>query len=344
MRIAVVMCHADRRMTGARREIHVLRALAAAGAAVRIFRMHPGAEPEEESFLNGTVTAGFFPADNPAAKPRHRVSTALAEALRGFGPDLVLYKGLDYDIARFLQDAPGAAPAFGFIVGGAVTDLMLPRAALVLAEHEAQARTAFAAAHAAGRTMILPKYVDFALCGDGSPHPAPRHAIVNVGTFHDRRKNQAALLSMSPRHRIAFVGGGALLETVKAEAPPRSRARFYGHRPPEQVFNYILDSRIMVHPALHDGLPRAVVEAMACGRPVIAFRHVIPDGLTHGEHGLLVTPETLESEVEALLADPARIKAMGRAAFAHARAHHGEAALQAAARRLLEMVRNLGLG
>ncbi|WP_426956069.1 glycosyltransferase family 4 protein [Muricoccus radiodurans] len=341
MRIAIVMCHAERRMEGARRELHLLRALGERGVAVRLFRIH-GGEAEEEGYLDGQVTAAFFPADNPEEPHARRVSTPMLYALSAFRPDLVLYKGLFYAIPSFLQERLWPQPAFSFIVGGAVTDPLLGRAAMVLAEHDVQAERAFPAHHAAGRTLILPKFFDAALCGDGAPNPAARHDIINVGTFHGVRKNQAALLPLSRRHVVGFVGGGARLEEVKAMAPPKNRARFHGHRPPDRVYGYLLDSRIMVHPALQEGFPRAAVEAMACGRPVVAYRHVIPSGIVHGEHGLLVTPETLEAEVEALLADPARIEAMGRAAFAHAHTNHGAAAIGRAADRLLDLAGRLG--
>jgi glycosyltransferase involved in cell wall biosynthesis len=343
MRIAVVMCHADRRMEGARRELHLLRALGGHGTAVHLFRMHAGAEEKEEVYLDGSIAAAFFPADNPDDPHALRVSTPMLRSLAAFRPDLVLYKGLHYAIASFLQERLVPEPAFGFIVGGAVTDRLLPRAMLVLAEHEGQCRSAFASHHAAGRTLVLPKYINAHLCGDGSPPSVPRHDIVNVGTFHGPRKNQAALLGLSRQFRIAFVGGGAMLEQIRAAAPPRSKARFYGHRRHDDVFGYIRDARIMVHPALQEGLARSVVEGMACGRPVIAFRHVIPSGFVHGVHGLLVTPESLEAEVEALLADPERIEHMGRAAFAYAHAHHGVEAIGQAADRLLHMARQLGL-
>jgi len=78
-----------------------------------------------------------------------------------------------------------------------------------------------------------------------------------------------------------------------------------------------------------------VVEAMACGLPVVAYRHVIPAGIRHGETGLLVTPETLEAEVEALLADPPRLHAMALAARADAFATHGPAAIERSAEAFL---------
>jgi len=340
LRVALVMSHADRRMDGARRELHFLAAIRRRGVEARLFRMHDG-PPEQVRLLDVQVPCAFLPVDDPAAPPMARQSTALVAALRDFRPSLLLFKGLGYAVNTAVAQALAPCPV-GLIAGGNTQDRLLDGAVLVLAEHEAQCRGRdFAGHHAAGRTLLLPKFFDAGLAEAPQPKPEPRFAIVSVGSFQTPRKNQAALFGLGRRHRICLVGGGALLEAAKAAAP--SRIRFVGARPSEQVYGWLHQARIMVHPSLQDGLPRAVIEAMACGLPVVAFRDVIPAGIRHGETGLLVTPETLEAEVEALLADAPRLAAMGEAARVDAFANHGPAALQRAARAFLEMLARLGL-
>ena len=334
MRLALVMSHADRRMEGARRELHWLAALAARDVEVRIFRMHRDDASEDVALLEGRVPASFRPADDASLPHMARTSAALAEAIQEFAPDLLLMKGLGYAINAALVAALGCP--HGLIAGGLTTDPVLAGAALVLAEHRAQAEGDFAALHAAGRCLILPKYFDPALVGDGPP-TAPDFAIVNVGGFADARKNQAALLPFTRRHRVLFLGGGPGLESVRAAAT--SRARFAGARRPDDVYAWLRRSRLMVHPALQEGLPRAVVEAMACGLPVVAYRDVIPAGIRPGETGLLVAPETLEAEVEALLADAPRLDAMAHAARADAFAHHGPEAIRRSADAFLDLLK-----
>lgn len=343
MRLALVMSHADRRMAGARRELHLLRGLAARGAAVTLFRMHAGPAIEREDFLAGTVPAVFCPADENAPVAGLRLSATLVAEIAAFRPTVLLFKGLGYHINQQVTAALPGCP-FILIPGGRTTDPLLDRAALVLAEHARQEAVDFAGHASAGRTMVLPKFFDPALAGDGQPDPAPRYAVVNVGAFVDARKNQAALLPLTARHRVCFVGGGAMLETVRAQAPARNLARFAGHRRPDDVYRFILAAQLMAHVSTNDGLPRAVVEAMACGRPVIGYRDVIAGAFTHGEHGLLVAPDELEASVETLLADPPRLAAMGAAARAHAFAHHGPDALDRAAAALLDLLRRHGIG
>jgi starch synthase len=62
---------------------------------------------------------------------------------------------------------------------------------------------------------------------------------------------------------------------------------------------------------------------MAAGRPVVARRvGALPDAVDHGGTGLLLDddrPESVEAALRALLADPARARAMGEAGRRRAR-------------------------
>jgi glycosyltransferase involved in cell wall biosynthesis len=92
-------------------------------------------------------------------------------------------------------------------------------------------------------------------------------------------------------------------------------ATFVGHVSPEQVPNLIASMDLVVHPSLWEGLPRAAVQALLVGRPVVAFdcdgaREVVIDGVT----GRLVEPKSIDAlraAIEEILALPDRGRSMG---------------------------------
>ncbi len=341
-RLAIVMSHAQRSMGGAMREAVLARALATQGLEVRLFRLHGGEAVEEETVLDGAVPASFCPSDNPEDIPHRQVSAALKAALRDFAPGLVLYKGLGYRVNADTQAALEAGTRCGFIVGGGVTDPLLPAASLVLGEYREQLREHFMPLWRAGRALVLPKYLDMAEAGAGTPVALEDAAcdIINVGNFGDDRKNQAALVPLAARHRVTLVGGGTGLRAFRQRVPGRFRARmtFTGRLPQPGVFAALRGARLMVHTSTMDGLPRATVEAMACGVPVIAYRSTIKGGIPHGGAGLLVSEAALPHAVEMVLADDELRIRMGRNARRHVEKHHGVPAIEAAAAEVLRLI------
>jgi glycosyltransferase involved in cell wall biosynthesis len=337
-RLAIVMSHASRKMGGAMREVFFCAALREAGVDARVWRMHEGRETEQEE-IEG-VPVSFSPSDAPEAHVHRQVSSAMARELGAFAPDIVLYKGLGYDVNRHLQASRPDGARYGLIVGGATRDPLLDGAAVVFGEYREQLGRHFPALLRAGRAMVLPKNIDLALAGDGVPAAEPAFDIVNVGTFAEPRKNQAALLPFAARHRIAFVGGGPLLsETRRAarKAGNEERTTFFKRLPHPEVFDVLRRSRLMVHSSTHDGLPRATIEAMACGVPVIALRSTIEGGIPVGG-GLLVNEDALPHAVEMVLADDALRIQMGRVARRYVERNHGRAAIAAAATEAMKLL------
>jgi glycosyltransferase involved in cell wall biosynthesis len=83
---------------------------------------------------------------------------------------------------------------------------------------------------------------------------------------------------------------------------------------------------VCVVPSLWDNHPTVCLEAMSCGRAVVASRAGgIPEIIEHGRTGHLVPPGSsyaLAQGIVELLADPARRSALGRAARARMEAHY----------------------
>lgn len=327
-------------MAGATRELHFMRTLREQGAEIAVFRMHPGLVREQEGFLDGAVPVTFCCADEPAEAIAHRrVSRDMVDALRDFCPDTVVFKGLSYAINAFVADALGPAVRYGFIVGGSVTDAALDRAQFVFGEYPEQLARAFAGFAAAGTGFVMPKYIDLAATRAPVPRPAPLFDIANVGNFYEKRKNQADLLPFAADCRILMAGPGRPDKAVFGAAEAAGQITCPGRLDHAALFPLLHRSRIMVHTSTMDGLPRSIVEGMACGLPVVAYVDTVRGGLAHGVQGFLVRREDLAQTVRRLLDDQALWDRMSLAARRLVEAEHGIAAIEQAAHRFLAFLR-----
>jgi glycosyltransferase involved in cell wall biosynthesis len=90
-----------------------------------------------------------------------------------------------------------------------------------------------------------------------------------------------------------------------------------------------------------DGIPNVLVEAMACGLPVVSTAVAgIPELVRHGENGLMIAPHdipALTDALAALLGDQPRREQMGATARATVVAHFD---LRAAARQIVALFQN----
>ena len=88
-----------------------------------------------------------------------------------------------------------------------------------------------------------------------------------------------------------------------------------GRRP--DALGFVAAADIFVNPSSVEGLPVAILEAMALGRPVVAAAAGgVPGIVKDGETGILVEPNTkaLAAGIEKLLNDPFLAERLGQAA------------------------------
>ncbi|GGC27318.1 hypothetical protein GCM10011504_01880 [Siccirubricoccus deserti] len=336
MRIRFVLSHAGSRLYGEIREGMVAQALARLGHDVAIYRMSGEPAMRTESF-GGLVPVSYFPVANDGAPWPQLVSPALIGQLAAEPPDIVLFKGIGYDIVPLALDLLAPTTRVGLILGGIAVDPILARVDFVLAESEDQ----IAAIHAAlGRPLPcrpLAKYIDWAAAD--AAHAAaeePLYELVNVGKF-EPRKNQIGLRPFFDRHRLAMIGEGETFEAVAAAAAGQPQVHLLGLLENAEVLRVLARSRLMVHSSIWEGVPRTILESLACGTPAIAFGFAVQDRFAGTDAVRLVPRDGLEAAVEALLADSVGLRALRKEARRYALARHGPHRLAEAAGDILAL-------
>lgn len=149
-----------------------------------------------------------------------------------------------------------------------------------------------------------------------APQPEPQEETIVVtmparllGDKGAREFIAAAGLARARDSRLRFrIAGGrdpknpsCLSEQEIAAAQERGDVTFLGHR--NDMADIYAQSHIVCLPSYREGLPRALIEAAACGRPLVATdvpgcREIV----AHGKNGLLTPVRDTVSLAETLLA------------------------------------------
>jgi glycosyltransferase involved in cell wall biosynthesis len=104
---------------------------------------------------------------------------------------------------------------------------------------------------------------------------------------------------------LVVVGDGPLrgeLEDLAAALGLTERVKFLGYKTPAEVIRLLSNCEIFVLPSRFETFGIAILEAMACGRPVIGTTAGgIPEIIENGENGILVEPDNPPVLAEAIL-------------------------------------------
>lgn len=121
----------------------------------------------------------------------------------------------------------------------------------------------------------------------------------------------ALLAGRGLRPQLTLVGDGpdrAALEARAAALKVKDMVRFAGEAAPDVVLSLYERADAFVLPSLAEGLPVALLEAMAAGLPCVAAgTGGVPELVRDGEHGLLVAVSDsagLAEAIERLMGDP----------------------------------------
>jgi len=118
----------------------------------------------------------------------------------------------------------------------------------------------------------------------------------------------------------ATIAGNGPVETYRQEALQRGlgeRVALPGWVDEDGVRRLLAEADLFVLPSHNEGLPVAILEAMAAGLPVVTTAvGAIPDLVVEGQTGTMVPPGTVEplaAAIATLVASPERRKAFGQA-------------------------------
>jgi glycosyltransferase involved in cell wall biosynthesis len=251
--------------------------------------------------------------------------TVLAARMLGV-PSIVSARGNDLDRAA-MDPAKAAHVLFA-----------LTNATLVTANAGVLAKKAGALAPAQ-QVLLVPNGVDATLFSPGPPDAALR-AELDVGdrpivcfSGEARAKKGLATLLVAARElgkerplALVLVGGvrgGSDTELVDVyrQQAGEPLVRVVPHVPPVNVVRFLRTADVVALPSVRDGLPNALLEAMACGAPVVGTTvGGFLDVVRSGENGWLVPPReppALVRAIRTLLDDRALAARLGAAARAH---------------------------
>lgn len=177
----------------------------------------------------------------------------------------------------------------------------------------------------------------------GVPRTA-RVVLFAADPVHQPRKGLArlveALAGLADRRDLLLVTVGSGAPALGATAVPHRHLGRVEYRWLSLVYSA---ADVFVIPSLQDNLPGTVLEAMACGTPVVGFAvGGIPEMVRHDATGLVVEPPRaapLGAAIETLLADPERRRRMAEAGR---RVVESEYSVEQQARRYSDLYGSLG--
>jgi colanic acid/amylovoran biosynthesis glycosyltransferase len=179
------------------------------------------------------------------------------------------------------------------------------------------------------RTAVHRVGIDLAAITPAVPEDRDEVRLLSIARLVEKKGIEFAIRAVAavddPRIRYDVVGDGPLgpeLEQLIAELGVGERVRLLGSKQSPEVAALLASSDVVLAPSVtaadgdQEGIPVAIMEAMAAELPVVTTYHSgIPELVAHGVTGLLVEErdvEGLASAIKELVADPARRRALGR--------------------------------
>ncbi|MEI8182010.1 MAG: glycosyltransferase family 4 protein [Desulfomonile sp.] len=180
---------------------------------------------------------------------------------------------------------------------------------------------------ASSKTFVIANYVDEHTF---RPYQVARdpYTLLFVGRVAPEKNLRSLFEAIIPlkRVKLVLIGQGHLRNELEREyGSLRDRLTWEGNVPNSKLPEYLNRCALFVLPSFYEGHPKALIEAMSCGTPVIgADSPGIREIIRHGESGYLCRPDalSLRNAIHHLLANPGLCTEMGRKARKHVVAHY----------------------
>jgi len=290
-----------------------------------------------------SVTIRLFRADHMPAKSKHHWSSGMLAYARQHPADYYVIKGVDGGAGVHLIDTHIKLDGrpFAFVIGGKCTSPYMHMAHTIFYESEVQISeieapywTLSGRKHSKAHLIKLPKSVDTE-CFKPMPEVEKANDLISAGRLISYYKNYDDMFSLSQELRVGFIGGGPLLDENRSKWPG---VNWYGSVPNTEVASYLNTSRAFFYPSKRDYFPRAIVEAAACGLPVLCFDDHVGADVVPDHVGLRLAKSNFREAILSLIKDPQRLQQMGTNARAHALENFGRESSRGAVETLLSLL------
>jgi glycosyltransferase involved in cell wall biosynthesis len=174
--------------------------------------------------------------------------------------------------------------------------------------------------------------------------------ILSVSAYKEQKALDLLIRAMksvaarNPEVKLILVGEGPLRGDLEALAEKLGLAdciEFHGRKNHMEVIQFLRGCEAFVLPSRFETFGIAIVEAMACGRPVVAAKAGgMPEIVRNGVTGILVNmedPSSLADALNTLLSDPNLGRHLGESARVDAHARFPAASMGAAYERVFEL-------